>query len=435
MNYSSSLFKSFLTISLAVGFMPNFGAIDKIAPQWLFLNLIGLVFLLIQLLNKSIDFNEILANDIFRLLGIFLFWIAGSYFYAINPIESLVVFSQYFSWILVFILFYFSLKSIVSPFYFISSLLSLYLFIEILLVLYPLISSDLAEGIQYRSNLYLGTASNINITAFSILYKIPFLVYFLYRSKMKAFLKLIIGLLIISSSFFIINTLLLTRSAIITTIFLSIIFILTGIYLRLIKKIAARFSLIFILSLLFSYGLNSFISTVYGTELSSSARIQTIVENFSEDPTKKDGSISQRLNFYTQAIDQIKENPIIGVGIGNWKIKSIDSDKDNIIGYRVPYHVHNDFLELATEIGLIGMTIYVLIIIFSIFPILKLLIKNFTIQFNDNEFVKAICILVFFSAFLIDSMLNFPIARPIEIIIFILTVSYISLSKDQEISY
>ena len=250
---------------------------------------------------------------------------------------------------------------------------------------------------------------------------------------MKAFLKLIIGLLIISSSFFIINTLLLTRSAIIFTIFLSIIFILTGIYLRFKKKIVARFSLIFIISILFSYGLNSFVSTIYGTQLSSTTRIQTIIENFSSDPTKKDGSISQRLNFYTQAIDQIKENPFIGVGIGNWKIKSIDTDKDNIIGYRVPYHVHNDFLEIATEIGLIGMTLYILIIIFSVFPILKLIIKNLTTQFNDNEFVKGICLLMFFSTFLFDSMLNFPIARPIEIIIFILTISYISLSKDQEI--
>ena len=426
------LFKFFIVLTLAVGFIPNIGAIDKVAPQWLFLNLIGSVFLLTSFYFNKNDLLEIFKNKTFKVLGLFLIWISCSYFYAINPVESLVVSSQYFSWILLFILFYFSLKSIINPFNFISGIISLYLIIEIFLILNPILSSGMEGGIQYRSNLYIGAAANINITAFSILYKIPFLVYFIQCSKLKSSIKLLISLLVVSSSFFIINTLLLTRSAILITILISLLYIFVGIYLKLEKKIITRFSSIFIFSILISYGLNTLVSNFYGSELSSSNRLQTITNIFSSDSTKKDGSISQRLNFYSQAIEQIQENPIFGVGIGNWKIKSIDYDKNNIVGYRVPYHVHNDFLELATEIGIIGMVLYLLIILISVITVLRLLKRNFWGHFNRNEFIKAFSMLLFFIIFFIDSMLNFPIARPIEIILFIMIISYVSLIKEYE---
>lgn len=426
------LFKFFIVLTLAVGFIPNIGAIDKVAPQWLFLNLIGSVFLLTSFYFNKNDLLEIFKNKTFKVLGLFLIWISCSYFYAINPVESLVVSSQYFSWILLFILFYFSLKSIINPFNFISGIISLYLIIEIFLILNPILSSGMEGGIQYRSNLYIGAAANINITAFSILYKIPFLVYFIQCSKLKSSIKLLISLLVVSSSFFIINTLLLTRSAILITILISLLYIFVGIYLKLEKKIITRFSSIFIFSILISYGLNTLVSNFYGSELSSSNRLQTITNTFSSDSTKKDGSISQRLNFYSQAIEQIQENPIFGVGIGNWKIKSIDYDKNNIVGYKVPYHVHNDFLELATEIGIIGMVLYLLIILISVITVLRLLKRNFLGHFNRNEFIKAFSMLLFFIIFFIDSMLNFPIARPIEIILFIMIISYVSLIKEYE---
>ena len=425
-------YKFSLALALAVGFIPNLGAIDKIAPQWFFLNSIGLIFLTVTLFNKQLDFSEIFKKKLFKILALLLIWIGSSYFYAINPIESLVVFSQYFSWLLLYLLFYTSLKSINRPFYFISIIMSLYLVVEIVMVLNPLLTIDLNQGIQYRSNLYLGTAANINITAFSLLYKIPFLLYFIDRIKMNTPLKVSIATLVISASFFIINTLLLTRSAILTTLLFSLLFIATGVYIRVVKKRVTRFSRIFILSLFISYGLNTLISKTYGGELSSVNRLQTIAKTFSVDKTQRDGSISQRLNFYSEAITQIKANPILGVGIGNWKIKSIDADKENIVGYRVPYHVHNDFLELATETGIIGAGLYVLIIIFSLSFVLKLLKRNLLNQFHENEFLLAICAFSFFIAFLIDSMLNFPIARPIEIIVFILMISYISLIQDKD---
>ena len=43
---------------------------------------------------------------------------------------------------------------------------------------------------------------------------------------------------------------------------------------------------------------------------------------------------------------------ILKIGIGNWKIETIRYDAKNLVGYRVPNHAHNDFLQVAAESGL-----------------------------------------------------------------------------------
>ena len=80
-----------------------------------------------------------------------------------------------------------------------------------------------------------------------------------------------------------------------------------------------------------------------------------------------DESVNERLNFYTTAIQSIGDNPLLGIGIGNWKIKSIDLSKEIIISYRVPYFVHNDFLQYLAEIGIIGGLCFMFYIFYPIF--------------------------------------------------------------------
>ena len=72
-----------------------------------------------------------------------------------------------------------------------------------------------------------------------------------------------------------------------------------------------------------------------------------ISERFSNvtNPTV-DGSVNERLNFFNASVKSIINNPILGIGYGNWKIKSVDLNKDIIKSYRVPYFVHNDFLQI-----------------------------------------------------------------------------------------
>ena len=72
----------------------------------------------------------------------------------------------------------------------------------------------------------------------------------------------------------------------------------------------------------------------------------------------------------------MKSNPIFGTGLGNWKIKSIDYDSQDIEGYVVPYHAHSDFIQLGAELGLFGFLSYLGIFFLTIFFAFKLAIKN-----------------------------------------------------------
>ena len=106
-----------------------------------------------------------------------------------------------------------------------------------------------------------------------------------------------------------------------------------------------------------------------------------ISERFSNvtNPTV-DGSVNERLNFFNASVKSIINNPILGIGYGNWKIKSVDLNKDIIKSYRVPYFVHNDFLQMLAEIGIVGGLCFVFYILYPFWISFKKTMKH--LQFN-----------------------------------------------------
>ena len=105
---------------------------------------------------------------------------------------------------------------------------------------------------------------------------------------------------------------------------------------------------------------------------------------------------------------QYAENPILGVGIGNWKLYSIKYEAKNMYSYVVPFFAHNDFLEILAEIGIIGSVFFILFFI-------KMIQYNFIIISNwlnsnlakSSNFIVVILLLIY----LIDSNLNFPFGK------------------------
>ena len=122
-----------------------------------------------------------------------------------------------------------------------------------------------------------------------------------------------------------------------------------------------------------------------------------------------DGSVNQRLRYYEDVFKHVVSNPVIGVGLGNWKLKSIEYDNKDINGYIVPYHAHSDFIQLGAELGVIGFFLYLGIFILTIFYGLKLIIIS-NLAEKDKAFI--FLILTALGVYSIDANLNFPIARP-----------------------
>jgi O-antigen ligase len=129
--------------------------------------------------------------------------------------------------------------------------------------------------------------------------------------------------------------------------------------------------------------------------------------------TLSDANTTARLDYYKLAWDYFIDHPIIGVGLGNWKIESLAFQNKLMKDYTVSYHVHNDFLELAVELGLFGVLAYLLLFAFG-FRTVYLLRKNIFFLFLGAS------LLIYF----VDSMLNFPMSRVSDQIMFVLLMAF-----------
>ena len=82
-----------IILYLSIGFIPNLSAVDKIAPQWIFmtiLNGIGLVFIAYNQKFYEYSIRLTLRSSMSIIYIGFIIWASLSYFYAINPTEVIV---------------------------------------------------------------------------------------------------------------------------------------------------------------------------------------------------------------------------------------------------------------------------------------------------------------------------------------------------------
>ena len=96
-----SLYESIICILyLCIGFIQNLQAIDKIAPQWLFMGLLNIFFAIFILKNQN-RFDEKISlyfKSWITILYSFFYYLGWiSFFYAINPTEVLVNISRQFN--------------------------------------------------------------------------------------------------------------------------------------------------------------------------------------------------------------------------------------------------------------------------------------------------------------------------------------------------
>ena len=83
----------FIVFYSCIGFIPNLEAIDKIAPQWLFMGVLNFIVGLYIIKNISVytsQFKGYWNSWLIRLYIFFIIWGSLSFFYAINPTEVLV---------------------------------------------------------------------------------------------------------------------------------------------------------------------------------------------------------------------------------------------------------------------------------------------------------------------------------------------------------
>lgn len=340
----------FILLYLVIGFIPNLNAVDRIAPQWLAMNFINILSLGYIYYNKSYykDSTRFLFKSKISICYIvFISWAVLSYFYSINKVEYLVNISRQLNVFVMFIAMTIFIWKNKNKQHLFSWIIASVALIEIYYVINQAFEMINSTG-SVLSAFLKGVTANRNITAFSLAIKIPF-IFFLINSLNKNYLKIILSILL----FFIFLgiTFIQSRASYLATGFCITAFIIFLVYNYVFKDRGQikkfTYTLILILApLVLSILSNQKLLNSKGVDFIS--RASTITQVTTDD------SITARIRYYSDVYEQFKSSPLFGVGLGNWKLKSIEYDKDDIKGYVVPYHAHSDFIQLAAELGIIA---------------------------------------------------------------------------------
>ena len=391
-----------------------FLAYDKVFPQMFIVSLLN-IFSFIYIFKKfnlkdyilSFEYkNHYLAYLSVIVISIISLLVAENIIEGVVSLLKIINFFVAFSFIVILS----SFKNLKFFNYFIIATL-ISLFIESVLINLRIFDSVIINGnLLVRSNVFAGFGANVNISSFSILIKtvVPIFLIFNYKNY---FIRAL-SIFFIYSSFLSIF-LLMSRAAVLALILVfTSILILVVISKRRIYYLKYGLVIITLIMSIFSYNI-----------LNEKNAYNTLTDRFSNvtNPVA-DESVNERLNFYTTAIQSIGDNPLLGIGIGNWKIKSIDLSKDIIVSYRVPYFAHNDFLQFLAEIGILGGLCF---IFYIFYPILISLFRSLKSKSFNIDFL----IFLIFLIYIVDSMLNFPIERPINYIYLCFTIALFYQSK------
>lgn len=404
MKYILYLFVIFIAY---VPFIKPSGALDSVYPELLYLSISQLIIAFYFTIKKKKETYRIGLLIIF--LFLFLIWSLITALTSFNPTEGLVDWYKFFTFFSG--IFYVTqiFKDIKNK-YFFYVLLIMTLSIESIYIFYEFLKVYNFENPPNRVYQFVGFTSNLNVTAFGILIKIPILLFIFFNQKNKL-IQILTSIIFVISLFDLL--IISSRGAILTFITLGVSLVIFNFFLK--KKTNIVLSNKRILKFVF-LSVFTFLVHVFLYQNSQDFRVDKRLQSFDFQDSRS--SYNFRKGFYQEAIKGFVDKPLLGHGIGNWKIFSIKYGKNRIREYQVPYHAHNDFIQMFTETGFIGGMLYVLIIILPVFYLLK------SFFFDKKASPEKIFLAASLIVFIFDSSFNFPRARAISMSNFVLIYSF-----------
>jgi O-antigen ligase/tetratricopeptide (TPR) repeat protein len=418
---------------LMVHFVSDFGGADVMGAQWLYTSSLDLIVLAYIIFNRN-TYNEAITGIFkykFTLLFSFLvLWAMGSFFYAINPTETLVTLARLISTYLVFI--QVSILCYKKDLKYIFNIVSFTIAFLLLWDSFYILKgfSRNIETMDLDANIVSlsGNHGNKNVMAASLLIKFPFVLWLIINHK--SFIKIInIGVLFFGVvALFIMNT----RS---TYVGLGIIFLIysisTAFFVGFTNKTKAAIQVAYFLGPII---VGFFVANLL---LANAVDLQGYQGGYGT-VTKRAGDITiqseqgSRIHLWKGAIDYAIKHPLVGAGYGNWKLASIPYEKEFTNDLFVPYHCHNDFIEMFADLGLFGGIA---------FGLMFLLVPIFTIkiwgkkEFKSYQLTATISFMAV-TCYAVDAFLNFPAERTamqtmlaISAALVFLPISHISKTK------
>ena len=398
----------FSAIYLAVHFIPDLGGADVMGAQWLYTSIVDLVVLGYIFINRKI-YSEAIASVFchqFTLLYTFYFiWALISISYAMNVIEAIVCLSRLASTFFIFtnlsiLLYKKDIKNYYLP---VAILITIVLFFDAFYVMRTFKEFLDTDIMAFQPTKITGNNGNKNVMAASLIIKFPFCLYLILNTKILGKIFGVITIFVGSFAIFILST----RSTFVSLLGILIIFAATTLYFRSKENIKSSILSIayFLVPVVFAFFFSNLaLSNI--NEASSSGASGAVTNRIQSIQLNNEGS-SGRLHLWEGAIDYFLKHPFIGDGYGNWKLASIPYEKEFTNDLFVPYHSHNDFLEAAADLGIVGglayLGLFVMAFVFTLQVWFKEKYKDYRL-FTTISFMAVTC-------YFIDAFLNFPTER------------------------
>lgn len=404
---------------LFVTYAPAWKTLDTNTTKFLVLSLINIPAFLMIVLRKEYRQQPGLLTGFFRSnVGLaftgFLLISLLSFTQAINIPEAIIHFARLFS---VFMAVYIVSTILMRDMGYLKMIfvvMTAMLVIDSTAVFYYIFQFTRGEIASLMDIKFI--YGNKNIYASAIFVKMPFAIYMMifYRRSMQISGGLALALAVIATFF------LASRVFFLGIFLFSVIFVFSNFILFFVRKkpkhlvvAGAYVGMVMLGLVLFNYVQQTFYPET------RDRRAAGIVEQL-RLITKEDRSTYDRIRLYRWSFELIKENPVLGVGIGNWKVSILKHENQENDFFNYSYHAHNDFLERTVEKGVPGGLLYIAIFLTMFLNFWRSLKKtNGDDQLHAALFFSAVG-LVFYS---VDAFVNFPSDRPEMQVLFILFLS------------
>ena len=424
----------FLVISsiLIIPFIYTEKVIDPtLTPRLLGLSIIISVLYLINIIGKGKNVGKFsfTSNHFFVAYLVFLLWSITTMFFAINPTEGLFDITKVF---LTIVLIIYASKVFIEDTRSITFLIKVVLISAIIATtvgFYQYIMNVPGKsGFKLFMALYdiKGLMAQKNQFSISLFLMLPFTVYGIFSMKKYWRALSIYSTIAILTLIIIVQT----RSVWVAATLFFLVFFAQQVVIQIKRRSVPKprllkISAITIVSTIVLFSLSFIVLKKTDALETVQYRVLSMFDMESHDN-------QGRLNAWNATFEMSKDNLILGVGAGNWKI--------NIPGY-FPYNVdskyqnwrrpHNDFLWMLSEKGIIGFILYTLIFLIAFIYSIIVIIKEKDL--NRITLITLINSGIF--GYLIISQLTFPYERInhqvyLSIMFAIIISCYYSVTKD-----
>ena len=387
---------------------PNWMAFDSNATKFytfaiLNLVVVALVFFIKEFRERTQVLFGFFTNKMGIAYSLIMVMALLSFSKAINTEEAILHFFKIFT--------AFSAAWMVSALviYYKEGIVVLALAMTILLCYDFLVAMDGIKGVIKGTATDLaikGSYSNKNILASAIFIKIPFAVWLFYFRR-ENYLRLIgaVGLTLGTLAVFFMST----RTFYLATILTVVIFVIYGAidFFILKRRETGVKVLIHVGLVVIAFGIFSFVQNyLYPQEVRQSTSFGA---RLAEVANQENASNNLRKTAWViTATDMIPNDPLLGVGIGNWKVRFLQYENSYSPHYIYMYKNHNDFLELTAEVGIFGGLAFVAIFLLAAFYFFKGTYKNKNSEQEQWFFLPLFGLF----AYSFDAFFNFPQDRP-----------------------